>query len=742
MANFPLWNRFKRAGRAFTKGHTFHSGSFGINHANPTDRRLKESAEAIIWGRKISPRLLWGIYDTESWVAACVDEITAWVMADGIDIVPTVKNPSQEQKNTLIEFLDEPNPEDTVQDIMEDQLNGLLVLGDDTAEIVRDPVSGTLLELWSMDTTQIEIVTDTNKLIIGYQRPIQGKKAEEWPAEDIFRLKRNARGKTLFGASPLRPLFLGVTTGLFAQAWNRNRFENGGTARKAFVFDEDMSAEQVEWNDAHLKEMKGVENAGQNIVLWGKATIEDVDSSAQDMDYKGQINDSRDRILAVYRVPPRILGIIEAGGVGGGKGDEQRKKFLRSPINPLKRMMGRNWTKRVAVQELEVTDWKIVLPTEDVEDDLDRANTEKVYIETGIKLVDESRAKINLPPLDEVSEDANPRTENKDAPENLKLKGTAHGRVLKKAPDLDSLKAEDDLEIVPSPHIPNLAPAVLKMRAGIKSVLRRWRGRVLLRFDRLTRTAKNQRLGLLSMGKLMFNNEVAKEWFQKQDINPDLFMPDVEPDDMRVTLAASMSTAARAGIVNAVKLGGADTDDAFAAAKVFIDQEAAKLAGQMSAAVRSGIADTIVDGVREGLPVKEIRNNIESAFDSPKTVQVATFERADGTVVPAHTRQISVDAYSEMVARTESARMSNEAALRSFNAAGITKLRWRTARFRVDEKICKPLDGKIFELEEVIGKSIIPAHPHCRCAFVPVVEEGEVEVNAVSADVERNRLES
>ena len=296
MARNYWLQRIARAGRVLFKGAGIHSGNFGHHGGNPTDRQIKETTENIIWGRKISPKLLWGIYDSESWVAACVDEITAWVMADGIDIVATVKNPSQDQKNILIDFLDAPNPEDTVQDIMEDQLNGLLVLGDDTAEIVRDPVSGMLLELWSMDTTGIEIVTDTKKLITGYQRPVSGAKPEEWDAVDIFRMKRNARGKTLFGASPLRPLFLAVTSGLFAQSWNRNRFENGGSARKAFVFDEDMAEEQVQWNDAHLKEMKGVENAGQNIVLWGKATIVDVDSTAIDMDYKGQITDSRDRI--------------------------------------------------------------------------------------------------------------------------------------------------------------------------------------------------------------------------------------------------------------------------------------------------------------------------------------------------------------------------------------------------------------------------------------------------------------
>lgn len=740
MAKNYWLQRIARAGRVLFKGHAFHSGSFGVNHANPTDKQIKETTENIIWGRKISPRLLWGIYDAESWVAACVDEITAWVMADGIDIVPTVKNPSQTQKDILINFLDEPNPEDTVQDIMEDQLNGLLVLGDDTAEIVRDPISGMMLELWSMDTTQIEIVTDTNKLIIGYQRPIEGKEPEKWDAEDIFRLKRNARGKTLFGSSPLRPLFLPITSGLFGQSWNRNRFENGGNARKAYVFDEEVGQEQLEWNDAHLKELKGVKNAGQDIVLWGKVHIEDIDSTGVDMDYKALITDSRDRILAGYRVPPQILGIIEAGSLGTGRGNEQRKKFLRSPVNPLKRMMGRNWTKRMAAQELEVTDWKIILPSEDTEDDLDRAEKGKIYVESGIKLVDEVRGEIGSLPLDEVSEEVNAPVENKDAPENLKLKGTAHGRTLKKGADLETLKAGDDLEIIPSPHIPNLTPAVLKMRAGVKSVMRRWRGRVLLRFDRLTRTAKNQRLGLMSLGKLMFNDQVAKEWFVKQDINPDLFMPDVEPNDMRLTLAASMATASRAGIANAAKLGGKETDDVFAATRVFVDVESTRLAAQMSAAVRSGVADTIVAGVREGLPVKEIRKNIESAFDTPINVEVVSFTRADGTVVAAHNRQLGVDAYAEMVARTESARMSNEAGLRSFQSAGITHLKWRTAKFRVDEKICKPLDGKIFELEEVIGKSIIPAHPHCRCAFVPVIEEGKVEANAVSADVERNRL--
>ncbi len=78
---------------------------------------------------------------------------------------------------------------------------------------------------------------------------------------------------------------------------------------------------------------------------------------------------------------------------------------------------------------------------------------------------------------------------------------------------------------------------------------------------------------------------------------------------------------------------------------------------------------------------------------------------------------------AETLARTEIINAHAEATLNTYAAAGVHKVaveaEWSTAQ---DDKVCplcEPLDGKIFDLKEARG--MIPRHPNCRCAWLPVV---------------------
>ena len=317
--------------------------SVDVKEKQATTGDVKE----IIWGRKINPKLLWGLYDAEPWVAAAVDEICRWTMALGWEIRPLVKNPSMEQKDQLLEFLDEPNDEDSLDDLIWDQCVDYQVLGDSFNEIERDN-QGLMTALWSLDSGQMKIkTTDDGKIITGYKQVEDGKLIATFDVDEIFRLKRNARGRTLFGGAPMRPLFMSLVTQLFAYKWNQVRFENHGSARKAFIMDEEMGEEQVAFNDARLKEMKGVDHAYSDVMLWGNIKIETLDLTSQDMDFLNQIKLNREAILATWGVPPSLVGIIEAGNIGGGTGDSQMKKFGRGVIRPFKRKIGQNFNKKI-----------------------------------------------------------------------------------------------------------------------------------------------------------------------------------------------------------------------------------------------------------------------------------------------------------------------------------------------------------------------------------------------------------
>lgn len=76
---------------------------------------------------------------------------------------------------------------------------------------------------------------------------------------------------------------------------------------------------------------------------------------------------------------------------------------------------------------------------------------------------------------------------------------------------------------------------------------------------------------------------------------------------------------------------------------------------------------------------------------------------------------------ARMIARTEIINAHAEGQLDSFTLLGVEKLgimaEWATAGDELVCKICAPMEGQTFTIEEARG--LIPAHPNCRCAWVP-----------------------
>lgn len=101
--------------------------------------------------------------------------------------------------------------------------------------------------------------------------------------------------------------------------------------------------------------------------------------------------------------------------------------------------------------------------------------------------------------------------------------------------------------------------------------------------------------------------------------------------------------------------------------------------------------------------------------DGARTLSAALLDRVDKIGI---TR-------ARMMARTETIRAHAEASLNSYQEAGImgidVRAEFQTARDDKVCQICKAIaDGGPYTIDTARG--IIPAHPNCRCAWVPRVE--------------------
>lgn len=110
--------------------------------------------------------------------------------------------------------------------------------------------------------------------------------------------------------------------------YNAAFFENGATPRLAFVFkNSEPSTEQMEaFSTFFGSTFRGTQNAHKTLILSAPASIDGADadikieklSANDDLSFKELKNLNRDEIVAAHGTPPRLVGIVNSGGWGGG----------------------------------------------------------------------------------------------------------------------------------------------------------------------------------------------------------------------------------------------------------------------------------------------------------------------------------------------------------------------------------------------------------------------------------------
>ncbi|KKM97537.1 hypothetical protein LCGC14_1167100, partial [marine sediment metagenome] len=255
----------------------------------------------------------------------------------------------------------------------------------------------------------------------------------------------------------------------------------------------------------------------------------------------------------------------------------------------------------------------------------------------------------------------------------------------------------------PVPFVMGLRPVADKIKRGMLGVLGKWKMRVLARLDR--EIAKEER-------------DQPRE-IEKQLMTDD-FTADIPDSEMTVVIEAGLGSGARVGINTAAALGGASVDASFALVAPLLSARAQGIAIDLGTEVRTSVTDLILTGTRDGLPVRQIKTNIEEYFDKPRSFLVKdVVDDAGGVIRKGHTRTINPGHWAELTARTESAFAAAQGSLESYKQAGIKQVRWITAVTGVDPVLCRPFNRDVFTLDEAAGR--IPAHHVCRCAWAPVI---------------------
>jgi capsid portal protein len=178
------------------------------------------------------------------------------------------------------------------------------------------------------------------------QQPEGDPKKVKFTADEIVHLREPCP----FGDFYSRPAWIGVEGMLelahAATQWNAAFFKNNAMPEYAVIFKgQAPSKEQKEAvRDFFRNEFGGFEKAHRTLVLHAgeenEIKIEKLTADIKDADFLKLLDASRDRMPIAHGTPPRILGIMSAGQLGGGgEVSSQLFTFEHLTLRPKRRRM-------------------------------------------------------------------------------------------------------------------------------------------------------------------------------------------------------------------------------------------------------------------------------------------------------------------------------------------------------------------------------------------------------------------
>jgi HK97 family phage portal protein len=404
---------------------------------------------------------LYRIYKQEPWVRASVDAIRRTSTSKGWEIVPvkedTVGDLNDNNKDTtaqqvLLDFFNMPNPDETMNDILDGITTDLQIYGNAYLEIV--PGGDTMpKELWNLDATSMRVKYDIHGYIEGYVQR-QGASIVNFNPDEVIHFRLNSKGSTQYGMSPIETIIATVDTDLKAQIYTRKYFENFGSPKGLFKM-KNATPEQVRRNRLYLAtQVAGIDNAHRNLMLEGDVEYQTLSSEFKDTESLKVRKFLRDEIIAVFGVPPSKISVIESGNIGGGTGKSQDKTFMEETIYPLQNKISAKINHQLIKTLFGIEDWKFQFVREDEEDMLQKAKVHDYYLRDGVLSVNEVRAELGYESIEGADDEA-----TQDDPEGII---SPDEDLTGPGPDSPTARVTETIAATPDPNKPSATAQAAK----------------------------------------------------------------------------------------------------------------------------------------------------------------------------------------------------------------------------------------------------------------------------------------
>jgi hypothetical protein len=287
------------------------------------------------------------------------------------------------------------NEREDIRQLMRGVITDLLVFGDAFIEVVW--MGSIPVALYSLDAPSLYPIADEHGKITGYVQVTDFGQRAEFDPRDVIHISLDSPRSGIYGVSPTQANLLPITAWLFAAATAKETFRKGNPPN--IHVDHPASANETtinRWDATYAVRNIGPRNIGVPITTKGGGKVTELQRGII-KDYLEFMDQKRDEILAGYGVPPAEAGVIEAGNIGGGTGESQRKTFLTNTCQPIAELVLEKINFAILARGFLVADWHAKFAEVDMRDSKVIEEIRDLRLRSGAWTLDKYRADIGEP---------------------------------------------------------------------------------------------------------------------------------------------------------------------------------------------------------------------------------------------------------------------------------------------------------------------------------------------------------
>ena len=254
-------------------------------------------------------------YDAVSSIPWCVETLV------GDEWEKTPSHPLQR-------LLDNPNPEMSTGELMRLLICHLDLAGNGFWRKIRGGMGDLPQELWPV-MPYLSVTTNSDGTIRDYKQTSTG---EVIPVDDMCQFKFVNPDNFYFGQSPLQAAGKAVDVDNAGQEWQKVSMQNRGVPDYAISFESDLTPDQYQQANDHIKSKTGTGSAREPLVL-SKAKVQQLSLNPVEMDFMNTRRFSREEVSSVYGVPSALYAEMNEANLSNA--ETARKVFWMDTILPL-----------------------------------------------------------------------------------------------------------------------------------------------------------------------------------------------------------------------------------------------------------------------------------------------------------------------------------------------------------------------------------------------------------------------